>query len=434
MINNILANNTRDSLMGAWIQYLSFSSMKELRNNEALFLKHYINYEFDNWVYVATIIWKSCHFWVEHFLQDEQMRKLYAKDPETTMSAVIKNAQQYAKDDYITKNKKPDDFWNSKTMIAFWWYDDIFKLVNDYKKVQDEKDKLNVFTEMQIKDKEIEEIWEKIKKAISKHKKKDEKLDDFIKYGTTWSIEKILEGIEMWLKNWFAFVYPKVKNWKLISAEYNQTLDIFDLDWVVLDLPVKFIVDAVFEDEDLDLIIVDWKFKGLLSSDETIKPEYDMQWSTYFFWCFTAFEKRPKKALIIEIQPSDPKPPTMYQPELRSECDKNDIDWAKWNGWKYMTNAMMQDALLEKWVIELKPVVYEYIIDFDDQSYLLDMWLIFYKQTIKRLYQLLVEKDDFMPNIFDQSFDWGITVYQEWIAQFKPKETAEYTEDDVVDL
>jgi len=53
----------------------------------------------------------------------------------------------------------------------------------------------------------------------------------------------------------------------------------------------------------------------------------------------------------------------------------------------------------------LKPVVYEYIIDFDDQSYLLDMWLIFYKQTIKRLYQLLVEKDDFMPNIFDQSFD-----------------------------
>jgi len=47
------------------------------------------------------------------------MRKLYAKDPETTMSAVIKNAQQYAKDDYITKNKKPDDFWNSKTMIAF---------------------------------------------------------------------------------------------------------------------------------------------------------------------------------------------------------------------------------------------------------------------------------------------------------------------------
>jgi len=45
----------------------------------------------------------------------------------------------------------------------------------------------------------------------------------------------------------------------------------------VLDLPVKFIVDAVFEDEDLDLIIVDWKFKGLLSSDETIKPEYDMQ-------------------------------------------------------------------------------------------------------------------------------------------------------------
>jgi hypothetical protein len=56
-------------------------------------------------------------------------------------------------------------------------------------------------------------------------------------------------------------------------------------------------------------------------------------------------------------------------------------------------------------VIELKPVVYQYIIDFKLQPYLLDIWLILYKQTIKRLYQLLVENDEFVPNIFDQSFD-----------------------------
>lgn len=52
-------------IVASGINYLSFSSMKELRNNEALFLKHYINYEWDNTIYLATIIGKSCHHGVE---------------------------------------------------------------------------------------------------------------------------------------------------------------------------------------------------------------------------------------------------------------------------------------------------------------------------------------------------------------------------------
>lgn len=420
--------------MWAGMQYLSFSSMKELRNNEWLFLKKYINYEWDNWTYIATIIWKSCHHWVEKFLEDKEMRKLFEKDAKTTIDAMIKNAQQYAKDDYITKNQKPEDFWKAEKMVKFWGYDDIFKLVADQKKLEKEKEELSVFTEMQEKDKEIEEIGYDITIAISKHKKKDRKLDDFIKYGATGSIEKILDGIEMGLKNFFDMVYPTIKNWKLISAEYNQTMDVCDLDWEILDLPLKFIVDAVFEDENWDLIIVDWKFKGLLSWDEAIKPEYDMQWSTYFFWCLTAFEKRPKKALIIEIQPKKQWFTYMQQPELRKLCDAHDLDWKTWNNGKYMTNAMMQQELATKWVIEKAPVVYTYEIDFDEQAYLLDMWIILYKQTIKRLFELLVEKDEFKLNIFDQAFDWGITVYEGWMAEFKPKDEPDYTEDDAVEL
>ena len=42
-------------------------------------------------------------------------------------------------------------------------------------------------------------------------------------------------------------------------------------------MPLKVIIDAVFEDENGDLIIVDWKFKSQLSDDESIKPDYDMQ-------------------------------------------------------------------------------------------------------------------------------------------------------------
>lgn len=85
-------------------------------------------------------------------------------------------------------------------------------------------------------------------------------------------------------------------------------------------------------------------------------------------------------------------------------------------------------------MIELAPVVYEYVIDFTEKPYLLDMWTVFYRQTIKRLTQLLVEGDDFIPNIFDGSFGGGVIAYQEWMAQFMPKDAPAYTEDDVVDL
>jgi hypothetical protein len=59
--------NTRELLQGSGIEYLSFSSMKELRNNETLFFKKYINYEFDNNIWTSTIIGKSCHEAIEMF-------------------------------------------------------------------------------------------------------------------------------------------------------------------------------------------------------------------------------------------------------------------------------------------------------------------------------------------------------------------------------
>ena len=70
-----------------------------------------------------------------------------------------------------------------------------------------------------------------------------------------------------------------------------------------------------------------------------------------------------------------------------------------------MTNPMMQQALIEKGAIELKPVFYEYVLDFEAQPHLLNMWLVFYNQTIARLYQLLVLGEEFLINIFDQSFN-----------------------------
>lgn len=445
-----MTNKIRENLQASWIEYLSFSSMKELRNNEALFLKHYINYEWDNGIYLATIIWKACHHAVEHFLEDQEMRKLFEKkavkvteknkddlsktDPQRfVMDRFIKVAQDYAKDEYIAKNQKPEEFWKSKEMIKFGWYVDLVKLVDDYKKLAEEINAMweNIPEEKAV---ELEKAGEKIKKCITKHQKKDAKLDDFIKYGSTWSIDKILDGIKIGLENFFNLVYPKVKNWKLLGTEYNQTMDVCDLDWVILDLPLKFIIDAVFEDENWDLIIVDWKFKSQLSDTEILKPDYDMQWSTYFFGCFTAFGKKPKEAIFIEVQPAEAKPTVYLQADLRKLCDENKIDWAKWNNGKWMTNPMMQKALIDIDAIELKPVVNEYKIDFTNQAYLLDMWLILYRQTIKRLFQLLVENDDFVPNIFDQSFDGGLTVYQEWLDQFKPKDEPEYTEEDAVDL
>lgn len=451
-MTNVLLNRqqTREQIQASWIEYLSFSSMKELRNNEALFLKHYINYEWDNLIYLATIIWKSCHHAIECFYNDPANAEIYNKDPEAeteenkgdlsktdpkkfVLDKITKFAKDYAKTEYIAKNRKSDDFWNSKTMIDCGWYADIEKLVDDYKKKAEEIKKLEVVDEIKKAETDLEKIWEKIKKAIEKHKEKDAKLDDFINWGATWTYEKIMEGITFGVSNWFDQVYPRVKNWKLIGVEFERTMDVCDLNGEILDLPLKFIIDAVFEDENGDLIIVDWKFKWTLADDTSIKPDYDMQWATYFYGGMTAFGKKPKKAIFIEIQPSEAKPPYMQQAELRELCDANGIDWEKWNKGKYMTNALMTDALMEKWVIELKPVVYEYTIDFVEKPYLLDMWQVFYNQTIKRLHQLLVQNDDFVPNIFDQSFDGGIIAYTEWMAGFMPVK-AEIDINDAVEL
>lgn len=78
--------------------------------------------------------------------------------------------------------------------------------------------------------------------------------------------------------------------------------------------------------------------------------------------------------------------------------------------------------------------MYEYVIDFTEKPYLLDMWTVFYRQTIKRLMQLLVENDEFIPNIFDGNFGGGVIAYQEWMSHFMQKDAPEYTEADAVDL
>ena len=385
-------------------------------------------------MYLATIIGKSCHHGVELFYGDAENIDLYKKDPAFVIEKITKFAKDYAKEEYIAKNKKPEDFWNSKTMCAFWGYTDIENLVRDYTAQAEAIKEIAQLDDVKEAEKELETIWESIKKAIEKHKKKDDKLDDFINWGATGTISKIMEWIEFGMQNWFSQVYPTVAGWKLIGTEYNQTMDVCDLDGEVLDLPLKFIIDAVFEDEKWDIIIVDWKFKSQLSDDESIKPDYDMQGATYFIGALTAFGKRAKKAIFVEIQPSEAKPSIYLQADLRKACDDAGIDWAKWNNGKWMTNPMMQSALLEKNAIELKQVVYNYEIDFTEKKYLIDMWLVFYRQTIKRLFQLLVEEDEFVPNIFDQSFDGGVTVYQEWMAQFRDDIEPEYTDDDAVDL
>lgn len=427
------AIKVRQDLQASWIEYLSFSSMKELRNNEALFLKKYINYEFDNNVFVATMIWKSCHHGIEAMFKDESNAMLMADEPQVCIDKIIKVAKDYAKEEYIAKFRKPENFWNSKTMIAFGGYTDIVKLVDEYTKKANEIKEISIMDQVQEAEKELGKIWEKIKKAIEKHKEKDAKLDDFIQWWVRWSFEWVMESIEIGMKNWFTLVYPKIKNWKLIWVEFERTLDCADLNGEILELPIKVIIDAVFEDENGDLIIVDWKFKSQLSDDESIKPDYDMQGTTYFFGWWTIFGKKPKKAMFIEIQPAEAKCTVTLQADLRDLCDKNEIDWAKWNNGKWMTNPMMQEALIKKGAIELKPVVYEYILDFETQAYLLEMWLVFYKQTIKRLYQLIVNWDDFMINIFDASFNGWVTVYQEWMQQFLPNKV-EIDINDAVEL
>lgn len=426
--------NIRELLQGSGIEYLSFSSMKELRNNEMLFFKKYINYEFDNNIWLSTAIGKSCHHGIELFYGDIDNIELYQKDPAFVVEKITKFAQDYAKEEYIAKNQKPENFWKSNIMIDFGGYEDLRKLVDEYKAQADAIKGITDETALVDANKELEAIGKKITKAIEKAKEKDAKLDNFINWGATGSIDKIMEGIQAGLKNWFAIVYPKVQNWKLIATEYNRTLDVADLQWEILDLPLKVIIDAVFEDENGDLIIVDWKFKSQLSDDESIKPDYDMQWCTYFFGGMSALDKVPTKAIFIEIQPSEPKCPTMYQPELRELCGKHNIDWEKGNNGKWMTNPMMQEALMEAWVIELQPVVYEYAIDFTEKPYLLEMWSVFYRQTIKRLVQLLVEEQEFLPNIFDGNFGGGVIAYQEWMSQFMPKDGPGYTEQDAVDL
>lgn len=213
-----------------------------------------------------------------------------------------------------------------------------------------------------------------------------------------------MDGIQKGMTNRFTFVYPKIKDWKLIATEYNTTTDVEDLTGAILALPVKTIIDAVFQDENGEYVIVDWKFKSQLTDGESIKPDYDMQGATYIFGLMGGMRVVAKRAIFIEIQPMEAKAPYMQQAELRDLCKTNEIDRENGNNGKWMTNGLMQDELTKKGVIQLKPVINEYTIDFSEKIYLLEMWTVWYKQTINRLFQLLVVGDDFIPNIFDGNF------------------------------
>ena len=427
--------NTRELLQWAGIQYVSFSSMRELRSNESLFLKKYINYEFDNNIWTSTIIWKSCHESIEMFYCDYESLVWYGKDPDVTKQKIIKFWQDYAKEQYIQKNQKPNDFWNTKTMISFWGYEDLRKLVDEYKTQADIIKDLKDLWELESSNKTLEAIEDKIQKVIKKHKKKDWWLDDFIKWWATGDIDKIMDGIQKGMTNWFTFVYPKIKDWKLIATEYNTTTDVEDLTGAILALPIKTIIDAVFQDENGEYVIVDWKFKSQLTDGESIKPDYDMQGATYIFGLMGGMRVVAKRAIFIEIQPMEAKAPYMQQAELRDLCKTNEIDRENGNNGKWMTNGLMQDELIKKGVIQLKQVINEYTIDFSEKIYLLEMWTVWYKQTINRLFQLLVVGDDFIPNIFDGNFGGGVIAYQEWMKDFLPaSKTPEFTDADAVDL
>ena len=427
----------RELLQPSWIEYLSYSSMKELRNNELLFFKKYINYEFDNNIRLSTIIGKCCHHALELFYTDiEENKALYHSDFDFLFEKVSKFAKDYAFEEYLQKYQKPPHFWNSQAMISFGGYDDLRKQVDEYKALLDEVKGIDDTSLFDDKKKEVKDMETAIKKTIEKHKKKDEKLDNFINWWKEWSIEKIMTGIEWGLKNWFSQVYPKIIDWKLIGTEYNRTLPVTDMEWKELVLPLKVIIDVLFETPEGDIVIVDWKFKSQLKSDEyEFSPEYDMQWSTYFYGVVAWLDQVPTKALFIEVKPSQQKAPYFKQPELRDMCDENGIDRATGNNGKYMTNDMMTAELIAQGVLELAPIVNEYTVDFQKRHYVLDMWQVFYNQTIKRLMELLVENDEFVPNIFDGNFGGWVIAYQEWMQEYTQKDVIKvFDPNDVVDL
>lgn len=181
-MTNTAVQNTRELLQSSGIEYLSYSSMKELRNNEILFFKKYINYEFDNNIWLSTIIGKCCHHGIEIFYGDIDNLSHYEKEPQVIIDKITKFAQDYAKTEYIEKNQKPEDFWKSNTMIAFGGYEDLRKLVDEYKAQAETIKGLTDEQALIDANKELEAIGKKITKAIEKAKEKDAKLDNFINW------------------------------------------------------------------------------------------------------------------------------------------------------------------------------------------------------------------------------------------------------------
>lgn len=149
-------------------------------------MKHYINYQWDNNIFIATAVGKSCHHGIEMFYSDlDNNKKLWDTNQKLLFEKIIKIAQDYAKDEYIAKNKKPDDFWNSKTMIEFGGYSDVALKVDDYAKQAEVVDAIipTDVAEREKAQKALDALEVEIKALILKHKEKDAKLDDFIQYG-----------------------------------------------------------------------------------------------------------------------------------------------------------------------------------------------------------------------------------------------------------
>lgn len=408
--------NYTEKLKEAGIAHLSYSAIKDLRNNEYIFKMHYIDKNFGDEIYLSSIIGTWCHYWINKFLQNafEYSKEYEQKEYDLCVKQTINEAILFVFKKYITQNKKYDKYYSDIDAIlktySYYLDDDLLAIVASYTSEEDKVKKIEAQTS----------IFRRIRQM-------DENLPDNIRWGVRWNMQTIIEWIVNWLCNWFNEVYPTLKDLTYYDSELEFTTSIKDKDNNPYDVPLKSVIDAIFKDNEWNYYIYDWKFKtALLNLEETdceFHPPYDLQGTTYYIALKNYLNLTDKTKIfvrIFELTMSEPKPEYFLQKDLRAMCDKEWIDWFHW--WanaKYMTNDQMTEHLVMRWVIKIKPCSLLYKVEPTERLYLLTIWHDLYSSSIQRLIEIFVENKGILPNFFDWNFDWWITIYKDYLKQFQ---------------
>lgn len=361
-------------------KHLSVSAIKEYMRNPRSFEMKYIRLQFNTGTWPSLIIGSSVHKAIEEY----NRARIEKKAPPIMEDMQDEGIEHF---DRLVEEQK---YMAVAEVITEGWFGDIeIPIMRNF--TNDEVHEK--YESIRQEYKEIVEANPSIKTVIDEKivSKVESKLN-FGSYSEDELKEKLITAV------WHAHQY-------LTNTQHNPMFA--EIETLVEDgmpVPLKAILDAIVVNKDGELEIVDYKTVSKFSDLSESNGAYELPaWAYYYAFKQITGGKEPRRMRFVEILKEKPKVclpsnPTkrLLQADLRALCDTYGIKYEK-----YTKNAELEEMLLDAGILETQNPIQEYIIDFQKEIHIMQIFLSLYEAVISKVIVDTMYGIPALPNISD---------------------------------